>query len=53
VHHHWRVRYAVGADDHMHRPNRKGLPCQQLRANAALLIKWMMIFWREGWIPNG
>jgi hypothetical protein len=37
VHHHWRVRYRSGADDHLQRPKRRGRDCQQLRANAALI----------------
>jgi hypothetical protein len=53
VHHHWRVRWRSGADDHSLRPKRRGVDCQQLRANAALLIEWLMICWgREGWMPD-
>lgn len=52
VHHHWRVRWRSGADDHSLRPKRRGLDNQQLRANAALLIEWLMICWREGWMPD-
>jgi hypothetical protein len=52
VHHHWRVRWRSGADDHSLRPKRRGLDCQQLRANAALLIEWLMICSREGWMPD-
>lgn len=52
VHHHWRVRYRVGSDDHALRPKRRGLDCQQLRANAALVIEWLIINWREGWLPR-
>ena len=43
VHHHWRVRWRSGADDHSLRPKRRGRDCQQLRASAALLIEWLMI----------
>jgi len=32
VHHHWRVRWRSGADDHSLRPKRRGRDCQQLRA---------------------
>ncbi len=52
VHHHWRVRWRSGADDHALRPKRRGLDNQQLRANAALLIEWLMICWREQWMPD-
>jgi hypothetical protein len=52
VHHHWRVRWRSGADDHSLRPKRRGRDNQQLRANAALLIEWLMICWREGWMPD-
>lgn len=52
VHHHWRVRWRSGADDHALRPKRRGLANQQLRANAALLVEWLMICWREDWLPD-
>lgn len=52
VHHHWRVRWRSGADDHALRPKRRGRECQQLRASAALLIEWLMICWREAWLPT-
>ena len=52
VHHHWRVRWRSGADDHALRPKRRGRDNQQLRANAALLAEWLMICWRENWLPD-
>jgi hypothetical protein len=52
VHHHWRVRWRSGADDHSLRPKRRGLDNQQLRASTALMIEWLMICWREDWLPN-
>lgn len=52
VHHHWRVRWRSGADDHSLRPKRRGKDVQQLRANAALLVEWLMICWREDWLPD-
>lgn len=52
VHHHWRVRWRSGADDHSLRPKRRGKDVQQLRANAALLIEWLIICWREEWLPD-
>lgn len=52
LHHHWRQRYRVASDDHMLRPKRRGIACQQLRANAALVIEWMLICSREGWLAS-
>lgn len=52
VHHHWRVRWRSGIDEHGLRPKRRGRPNQQLRANAALLVEWLMICWRERWLPD-
>jgi hypothetical protein len=52
VHNHWRFRYRVASDDHALRPKRRGLDCQQLRANAALLLEWLILCWREGWLPR-
>ncbi len=52
VHQHWRDRYRVAADDHNMRPKRRGLPTQELRAQAALLIEWLRILWREGWLGS-
>ena len=52
VHNHWRSRYRVGAATHEMRPKRRGLTCQQLRANAALLIEWLRILDREGWLGS-
>lgn len=52
VHQLWRGRYRVGSDDHALRPKRKGRECQQLRANAALVVEWLIILWREGWMPR-
>jgi hypothetical protein len=52
VHHHWRSRYRVGSDDHKLRSKRRGIACQQLRANAALVAEWLLILWREGWLGS-
>lgn len=52
VHYHRRVRWRSSADDHSLRPKRRGRDCQQLRASAALLIQWLMICWREQWLPT-
>lgn len=52
VHNLWRTRYRVGAATHEMRPKRRGLGWQQLRANAALLIEWLRILDREGWMGS-
>lgn len=52
VHNLWRARYRVGAATHEMRPKRRGQGCQQLRANAALLIEWLRILDREGWMGS-
>jgi hypothetical protein len=52
VHHLFRTRYCVGADNHSMRPKRIGLPWQQLRANAALLVEWLRILHRENWLSS-
>jgi len=52
VHHHWRTRYRVGADDNALRPKRRGAACQQLRANAALVVEWLRIMARQGWLGS-
>lgn len=52
VHQHWRARYRVASDHHMLRHKRRGLGCQQLRSNGALIAEWMMILWREGWLGS-
>jgi hypothetical protein len=52
VHGSWRQRYSVAGDNHALRPKRIGLACQQLRADAALLIEWLRILVREGWLGS-
>lgn len=52
VHDHWRSRYRVAADENKLRPKRRGRNCQQLRANAALILEWLRILWREGWLGS-
>jgi hypothetical protein len=52
VHIHWRQRYTVAGDNFSNRPKRRGRACQQLRANAALIIEWLRILWREGWLGS-
>ncbi|WP_354697576.1 hypothetical protein DSM112329_03211 [Paraconexibacter sp. AEG42_29] len=49
-HHRWRERYAVAGDCKADRIKRRGLGVQQLRASAALVIEWLTICHREGWL---
>lgn len=50
VHEDWRTRYRSGGKSLRDRQRRVGLACQQLRANAALLIEWCWVLMRQGWI---
>lgn len=50
VHRHWRDRYLVAGENLDTRPKRRGIGCQQLRAQAALLIEWLRIADRQGWL---
>ncbi|MBA3734378.1 MAG: transposase [Actinobacteria bacterium] len=52
VHRHWRERYLVAGDNLATRPKRRGIGCQELRAQAALLAEWLRISWREGWLGS-
>jgi hypothetical protein len=50
VHGYWRRRYHVAGDSVDNRVKRNGAGARQLRANAALLIEWLVITWRQGWL---
>lgn len=50
AHHLWRERYAVAGDTKADRPKRRGIGVQQLRASAALVIEWVTICHRQGWL---
>jgi len=52
AHHRWRERYAVAGDSRADRPKRRGLGVQQLRASAALVIEWLTVCHRQGWLPG-
>ncbi len=52
VHGHMRRRYRIGGDNVDMRPFRLGRGCQQLRAHAAVLIEWLRIDYRQGWLPG-
>ena len=50
AHHRWRERYGCAGDTKADRPKRRGLGVQQLRASAALVIEWLTICHRQGWL---
>ncbi len=52
VHRHWRERYLVAGESLATRPKRRGIGCQELRAQAARLVEWLRISWREGWLGS-
>jgi len=52
VHRHWRDRYCVAGDNLACRPKRRGRDWQELRSQAALLIEWLTICFREGWLDS-
>ena len=49
---HWRDRYGVAGKNADTRLKRPGLPFQQLRASAALVIEWFRICKRYGWLGS-
>ncbi|MGB2953947.1 MAG: hypothetical protein WBB74_11250, partial [Gaiellaceae bacterium] len=53
VHHFERVRYLVGPDQLAIRPKRIGIGVQQLRSSAAMLLEWLRICLRQGWVGGG
>lgn len=50
AHHRWRERYAVAGDTKADRSKRRGMGVQQLRGSAALIIEWLTICHRQGWL---
>ena len=50
VHEDWRTWFRCGGKNLRERQRRAGLQCQQLRASAALLIEWVWVLLRQGWI---
>jgi hypothetical protein len=49
---HWRDRYGVAGKNADTRLKRPGLPFQQLRASAALVVEWFRICLRYGWLGS-
>lgn len=52
AHKNWRDRWLVGPDNSSIRMKRRGLGCQELRAQATLLLEWLNVCHREGWLGN-
>lgn len=50
THWRWRDQWLVAGDNSQTRPLRRGIACQQLRSEAALLLEWLLICHREGWL---
>ena len=50
VHRAMRDAFLVGPTSASSRPKRVGLPCQQLRATAAVLVTWLRLGLVHGWI---
>lgn len=51
--HHWRRRYGVAGNDFAERPKRRqSVTCQALRAAAGLLVEWLRICLRHGWLGS-
>ncbi len=50
AHWRWRDQWLVGADNPSNRPRRRGIACHELRTQAALLLEWMIVCYREGWL---
>lgn len=53
AHWRWRDQWLVAPDGPANRPRRRGIQCQKLRANAAMLLEWLLVCWREGWLGRG
>ncbi len=52
VHGNWRTWFSSGGKTLRDRRRRVGLACRQLRARAALLIQWVGVLMRQGWISR-
>jgi hypothetical protein len=51
--HHWRQRYGIAGKAYATRPKRRlSRHCQELRTACAMLIDWLRICLRHGWIGN-
>lgn len=50
AHWRWREQWLVGPDNPNSRPRRRGLPCHELRAQAAMLVEWLLVCYQQGWL---
>ena len=50
AHWRWRDQWLVAPDGPSNRPRRRGIGCQTLRAHGAMLIEWLLVCYREGWL---
>lgn len=50
VHQHWRIHYGSGGKSLAERLRRPGIAWQQLRASAGLVVEWVWVLSRQGWI---
>lgn len=52
VHEDFRTHFRSGGKNLRERPRRIGIACQQLRANAALVVQWIWVMYRQGWLGS-
>jgi len=52
AHEDYRTYFRSGGKNLRERQRRKGVECQQLRANAAILIQWIWLLVRQGWLGS-
>lgn len=52
AHHLTRVRPGSGGSNHTITPKRVGIGCQQLRAHASVILDWLKLLDRMGWLPG-
>lgn len=52
AHEEFRVNFRVGGKTLRDRQRRIGIPCQRLRAQAALLVEWVWVLARQGWLTD-
>jgi len=52
VHEHSRVWFRSGGKSLRDRPRRIGIKAHQLRANAAVLVEWIWVLVRQGWLGS-
>lgn len=53
AHEFMREHFAVGGKTLRERPRRIGIACQQMRSDAALVITWLLVLQRQGWLERG